>query len=305
MRRLLIGLTLCLVLASTLIARPAVAQRELVERSLSEVRNFGHEDAIVHLAEEIGAQGIEECLRHASRAGRLICAQSARYLEHPWGVLYILATVLQDHDRQVASRAAESMVIVLSQLEPDDLSGQEALPSEAEELLQGLRGVTNSELLSPDIVAQVVIAASLLAQLVGAEQQVAREALRHEEVAVRRAAATSLTGSSESVDIQALSETAARDQDTFTAAAAAAAVCEATATQGQQIPEPVVARARSLLGDRNMRPATIGPLLACLARATTPQVGGLRELAARHPNEGSRARWQELTSNAGRSDASR
>lgn len=279
---------------ATLWARPAAAQRELVERALAETRSYGHEDAIVHLAEEIGPVGVEVCLRHANRAGRLICAQSARYLEDTWAALPVLASVLQDHDRQLASRAAESMVYLLSRMDPGDLGPQEVILDEVAELLRGLRAVAGNEHLSPDIVVQVVIAASMLARLVGAGQQVAREALEHDEVAVRRAGASRLATSGEPDDVRLLVEVAGDEDDAFTAAIAAAGVCEATAGRGRPIPDQAAGRIRSLLRDRDMRPAVIGPLLACLARASTPQARELGELAGQHPNAGSRAFWEDL-----------
>lgn len=284
-------------LVAVAIGRDAGAQRELVGQAVSEARRLGNEDALIHLAEQIGAVGMDQCLRHASRAGRLICAQSARYLEHPWPVLQVLATVLQDHDRQVASRAAESMVYILSNLDPGDLGTAEPLPTETEELLQGLRGLAGNGNLSPDIVAQVVTAVAALARVVGAGREVAREALQHAEVAVRRAGAAALAGSDEQEDIDALVALVDRETDQLTLALSVAGACEATAGRGAELPEVVMARARTLLEDEHVRPSTAGPLLACLARASTPQVAPLRDLAARHPNAGTRSAWTALVAN--------
>ncbi len=275
----------------------AAAQRHLVEQAVAEARRSGHEDTIVHLAEEIGAAGVAQCLVHANRAGKLICAQSARYLERPWPVLPVLATVLQDHDRQIASRAAESMVAILSGLAPGDLGRQEPLPEEAEALLQGLRGVANNPNLSPDILAQVVTAAAALARVVGAGHEIAREALGHDEVAVRRAAAAALTGSVEDEDLEALVRVTTSDRDRITSSLAAAAVCEATAGHGGQMPAPVMEYAREILADSAARPSVAAPLLACLARSNARGIAPLRELAARHPNEHTRAAWEAMVSN--------
>jgi hypothetical protein len=287
-------------LVAATLGRDAGAQRELVARAVSEARRLGNEDALVHLAEEIGAAGIDQCLGHASRAGRLICAQSARYLEHPWPVLAVLATVLRDHDRQVASRAAESMVIILSSLDPGDLGPEEPDPSATEELLQGLRGLAGDRDLSSDIVAQVVTAASALARAAGAGRDVARDALGHPEVAVRRAGVAALAGSDETEDVAALAALVERESDQLTRALAVAETCEATAARGREMPEAVVEQASVLLDDRRVRPSTVGPLLACLARASTPQVRPLREQAARHPNAGARAAWAALVSDGER-----
>lgn len=286
----------CAALVVTVAGSDAVAQRHLVERAVSEARRTGSEDAVVHLAEEIGAAGVGQCLVHANRAGKLLCAQSARYLEQPWPVLPVLASVLQNHDRQIASRAAESMVEILSRLAPGDLGEQEPLPEEAEELLQGLRGVANNDSLSLDILVQVVTAAAALARVVGAGQEIAREALGHAEVSVRRAAVAGLAGSIEDEDLEALVRVITADGDRLTRAFATAAVCEATAGHGGQLPAPVLEHARELLTDARAGPGVVAPLLSCLARAPSASIAPLRELATRHPNEHSQAAWGTLIS---------
>lgn len=272
------------------------AQRERVATSVTAVRRLGDEVEIVDLAHEIGPTGISECLEHAARAGRLVCAQAARYLERPWPALPVLATVLRDHDRQVASRAAESMVVVLSQMHSGDLGEQEALPSEIEGLLEGLRGTAASRELSPDIRAQVVLASGYLAQLTGAGLEISRRALSDPEVSVRRAALSALVTSTDPEDIRAMSSAAVEDEDLVVSTLAAAGVCETTLSSGRGLPSEVEARIQTLLEDEAVSASIAGPLLTCLLRASGDRAEELQGLAAEHPNESTRELWRTLTS---------
>lgn len=273
----------------------AGAQRDRVATSVTTARRSGDEVDIVALGEQIGPAGVAECLEHAARAGRLVCAQAARYIEQPWAVLPVLAAVLRDHDRQVASRAAESMVAVLSQMHPGDLGEQEALPSEVESLLEGLRGMATARELSRDIRAQIVVISGYLAILTGAGLAVARQALTDSEVAVRRAALSALVTSSDADDIAAMSRAAVEDQDLVVSTLAAAGVCEATLSSGRGLPSEVEARIRGLLEDESLNAGIAGPLLTCLLRASGERAEELQGLAARHPNESTRELWTSLT----------
>ncbi len=278
---------------------PVLAQRADVARGVAEARNLGDEAALVHLAERIGSEGVSECLEHAQRAGRLLCAQAARYLERPWPALPVLATVLQDHDRQVSSRAAESMVAVLDRLQSGDIGAQEPLPEEVEELPAGLRGLAGNERLSVDVRAQVVLISGSIARLVGAGLAVTRAALDDTEVAVRRVAVSVLTGSGEAADVAALADAARSDSDLIVVAMATAAVCESTLRVGRPVPDGIEERMRQFLDDRRARPSLARPLLSCLVRAPERTTVALRALASQHPNEATRAVWTELLNPTG------
>lgn len=277
-------------------AADARAQAQVVARGVAEARRLGDEAALVHLAEEIGPAGLADCLAHAGRSGRQLCAQSARYLGFGWPALPALAAVLRDHDRQLASRAAESMLAILAATEPGDLGPQEALPEEGERLLAELARAGADERLSPDVRAQAVAASGAVSRLLGAALELPRRALADPEPALRRAAARALLGSAAADDVAALAAAAA-DADRVVAATAVAGVCEATlgAPDAAPLPAPVEAEARALLGDPGARPSLLMPLLACLSRARSPRAAPLRELAARHPNDGVREAWAALT----------
>jgi hypothetical protein len=284
---------------AALLARPGAvwAQAEVVARGVAEARRLGDEGALVHLAEEAGPAGLADCLARAGRSGRQLCAQAARYLELGWPALPALAGVLRDHDRQLASRAAESMMVILAATEPGDLGPQEALPEDAEALLAELRQAGTDARLSPDVRAQAVAISGAVARLAGSALDLPRDTLADPEIAVRRAAAGALLGSVEAADVAALAEAAARDADRLVAATAVAGVCEASlgAPEASPMPAPVDAEARELLGERGARPSLIAPLLACLARSTHPQAAPLRALAEQHPNPDVRAAWAALT----------
>jgi hypothetical protein len=215
-------------------------------------------------------------------------------------VLPILATVLRGHDRELASRAAESMVRVLDGLEASDLGAQEILPTEVESLLRGLGGIASDGQLSADVRAQAVEAAGALARITGASLAVPRAALEDEDTALRRAAVASLSGSAEPEDLSALTAAVEEGRDVTLVSHAAAAVCEATAGVGRPLPAPIEDRIRRLLRDQNARPSVVGPVLACLARAPGDGVAELRRLARAHPNEATRAAWQALASGVAR-----
>lgn len=272
----------------------ATSQPELVARGVTEARYTGDESSLVHLADEIGSSGVAECLENAGRSGRMVCAEAARYVSHWWPTLLVLAQVLDDHDRQVASRAAESMVVILHSVQSGDLGPQEPVPEEAEAMLERLRSVSGNRRISLEIRVLVVATSGFFARLVGAGLEVPRGAVSDPEVAVRRAAVRALMGSSEADDVSALVEATAHDGDLLVASQAATGVCEVTLIAGSSLPEPVEERIRALLADSRARPSQITPLLACIARSEHPQADQFKELAARHPNEASRQVWVEL-----------
>jgi len=294
MRPLTLVVGVCVV-ASTLWSATALAQPELVARAIAEARQTGDEVALVHLADEIGPAGVAECLEHAGRSGRILCAQAARYVDESWAVLPVLVSALDDHDRQVASCAAESATVLLLSMQPEVLGPQEPLPEEAEELLDRLRRLAGDSRFSLDIRAQVVVITGTLARLVGSSTEVPRRALEDSEVVVRRAAVGVLVGRTEPEDVSALVEAVLHDRDLLVVAQAAAGVCEATLGAGAALPEPVAERIGALLRDRRTRPSQLQPLLACLARSDHGQAVALQRLAAQHPSEAVRAVWSELT----------
>lgn len=289
--------TLCVGLSAVLLcATVGRAQPELVARGVTEARRTGDEAALIHLADEIGSRGVAECLERAGRSGRLVCAEAARYVGQWWLTLTVLAVVLDDHDRQVASRAAESMAVVLMAVQPGDLGNQEPILDEAEALLARLSRVAMDRRISLEIRAQVVAIYGSFARLVGAGLELPRETINDPEMAVRRAAVGALIGSAEPDDIDALVSVSSRERDPLIASLAAAGVCEVTLGAGAALPSGVEEKVRTLLEDGRSRPSQIRPLLACLARSRHQQAVQLQALAARHPNEASRAAWVELTS---------
>lgn len=290
------GVTLCVGLAAVLLySTAAQAQPELVARGVTEARRSGDEMALIHLADEIGPMGVAECLEHASRSGRLVCAEAARYNEQWWSTLTVLATVLDDHDRQIASRAAESMAVLLLTVQTGDLGYQEPILDEAEALLTRLRDIAMDRRISLDVRAQVVAISGSFARIVGAGLEVPRETIGDPEMAVRRAAVGALMGSEERDDIEALLTLSSTERDPSIAALAIAGLCEVTLGAGAPLPDSIEDKVRTILEDEDSRPSQIRPLLACLARSGHQQATELQELAARHPNEASRAVWVELT----------
>jgi hypothetical protein len=288
--------TLVLVTLHAAWATDARGQEAEVSRLVAQALRSGDEITVAHLGDEIGPQGIAECLQHASRSGQLLCVQAARHLSQPWPVLAVLAAALRSHNRELASRVAESMVAILADLQAGDLGPQEALPGEVESLLRALGRAASGEHISPDVRAQAVQAAGALARVAGAGLAVPRAALDDEHRAVRRAAVAALVGSSDPEDIAALGEATGDREDLLLSALAAAGVCEVTAGEGRVLPARVEERLRALLQDERARPSLIAPVLACLARAPGERVSGLRELAERHPNEATREAWRAMIS---------
>jgi hypothetical protein len=91
-----------------------------------------------------------------------------------------------------------------------------------------------------------------------------------------------------------LMEVAKDDDDLLVAAQAAAGVCEATLLVGHDLPRSMRRAIRRLLRHEGARPAVIGALLACVARAPRGASEDYRAWAREHPHEGTRALWRQL-----------
>jgi len=193
------------------------------------------------------------------------------------------------------------MVIILENIMRRDLGFHELSPDEIEALLATLREPASVDNLSLDIRAQIVAIYGALARLVGASLDVSRDALDDEEVAVRRVAVGTLIGSEEPDDVAAMVEAVGQDEDLLVVTQAGAGICEVTLGAGRPLPAPVEERLRALLTDPRARPSHMRPLLVCLARLgpDIERAAELRALAARHPNEATRAVWQELNGETG------
>ena len=286
--------------AATALPAAAAAEPSELARLTAQALSRGDEATVAHLGSTLGAEGLADCLESGRRAEQILCAEGARYLERPLAALPVLAAALRSHDRHVASTAAESMTVILSDVEAGDLGAQEVLPETVEDLLRVLGREAADEALSTDVRAMAVAAAGSLARVAGAGLAVSRAASRAPEAAVRRAAVAALFGSAEADDIAALGAVTEHETDPAIAALAAAGVCEVTARRGRALPAPVEARIRALLGDARARPSVALPLLTCLARSPATENAELRGLAARHPNEATRDAWRALIAGEGR-----
>jgi len=284
-----------LILAASLaaIAPKALGEEAAAPRPIAAGFSQRGEVDLVHYGQGLGPEGLSSCLADGRRRERILCAHSARYARLGWAVLPVLVEVLEDHDRIVASRAAESMVVLVSELVREDMGPQEVLPEEVEELLEQLGSAFGNDELSVDVRAQALVSLGVLAVAAGAGLEVAREAYVGSDVAIRRAAVSVVVRSDEPEDLDFVA-LAAGDGDAHVVALAVAATCEATVGRGQPMHSIVLAKAGWFLRDPRARLSLVLPLLACIARAPDASSAELRELARQHPNEACRRAYAEL-----------
>ncbi len=231
------------------------------------------------------SEQIARALYGKGRTERLVALDAAAYLEPPWSLLSHLVALMGARDRQVATRACESLMIRLASRRRGQDTDAEVVAGQVEQLVEQLISLALDVRLDVDIRASSLAAIQLLEVRGYALKIDMKDLLKDPEVAVRRAALAVVTPPISENLLSGLVKMGTDDEDLSLRGQAAALLCENALEHGAKAPSEDLKRVlEQVLGDAEIPAGGIGAVIACLARFPVESRSDLIDLALGHPD---------------------
>ncbi|MCP4605517.1 MAG: hypothetical protein GY847_34185 [Proteobacteria bacterium] len=230
-----------------------------------------------------------------TRTERLVALDAAGQLNDSWSVLPYLGALMGARDRQVASRAAQSLVISLTKETQKHVVSSETVPGQAKQLAEQLLSIARDVRLDLDVRTSSLVGIELLKMQGHTIQPDLSDLLEEDEVVIRRAVLATLEPPIAENILAGLAGMTIGDDNLRLRGQAAALLCENALAHGVEAPSEDLARVLStVLGNAEVPADGIGPIMGCLARFPARARIDLISLARSHPDPAVEQYWKAL-----------
>ncbi len=248
----------------------------------------GNPDPFVphRLALALPANQLKSAIYRGTRQERLLALDAASCFSQPWTILPYVAALMGARDRQVASRATNTLVILLSKVNRKQPSiSYEVIPKQVIQLATQLLSITGDARLDVDVRVSALTSVQLL-RTQGIEIPIRQEdLLQDDNRAIRRAALATLALPVKEALLGRLAQMSTTDDDLWLRGQAAALLCENAISHGVKKPSrDLVKILKTVIGNAEVPSGAIGPVLSCLNHFPTDSRVDLFDLAHSHPD---------------------